>query len=41
MEVIRGTSTAVYNAIHEPDGQLYVAVADMHIFDQMSPEKVS
>ncbi|RKP25733.1 hypothetical protein SYNPS1DRAFT_5207, partial [Syncephalis pseudoplumigaleata] len=27
--------TAVYNAIHEADGQLYVAVACMDIFDQL------
>ncbi|KAI8057190.1 Ribokinase-like protein [Syncephalis plumigaleata] len=31
-------NTAVYNAIHEADGQLYVAVADMNIFDQMRPD---
>ena len=33
---IDGT-TAVYNAIHEADGQLYVAVANMDIFDPFEP----
>ncbi|RKP05193.1 Ribokinase-like protein [Thamnocephalis sphaerospora] len=40
MDMAPDASTAIYNAIHAPDGQLHVAVADMHIFDEMSPEKV-
>lgn len=32
------SSTATYNAILEPSGNLYVAHADMRIFDEMTPE---
>ncbi|KAI9591626.1 Indigoidine synthase A like protein-domain-containing protein [Syncephalis fuscata] len=34
------THTAVYNAIHEADGQLYVAVANMDIFNQLQPSHI-
>lgn len=31
-------ATAIYNAVLEPSGNLYVALADMRIFDEMTPE---
>ncbi|CAG8501816.1 6389_t:CDS:2 [Acaulospora colombiana] len=36
LEVVENQSTAVYSAIHKPDGNLLSAVADMKIFDGMS-----
>lgn len=31
-------ATATYNAVLEPSGNLYVALADMRIFDEMTPD---
>ncbi|RUP43731.1 hypothetical protein BC936DRAFT_136804 [Jimgerdemannia flammicorona] len=40
IERIQTGVNAIYNAVHDPTGQLLVAVADMNVFDQMDPHKV-
>ncbi|KAM3579492.1 hypothetical protein VKS41_007948 [Umbelopsis sp. WA50703] len=35
-----GESTAIYNALHSPDGQLISAVADMNVFKRIETEQV-
>ncbi|CAG8484740.1 4676_t:CDS:10 [Funneliformis caledonium] len=40
LQIIKNESTALYNAIHDPDGNLICAVADMRIFDKLSSDKV-
>ena len=41
LQIINNESTAVYNAIHDPNGNLVCAVADMKIFDSLSSDKVN
>ena len=40
LQIINDKSTAVYNAIHDSNGNLICAVADMKIFDNLSSDKV-
>lgn len=35
-----GESTAIYNALHSPDGQLISAVADMNVFKRIESEQI-
>ncbi|RIA81776.1 Ribokinase-like protein [Glomus cerebriforme] len=41
LQIINNESTAIYNAIHDPNGNLICAVADMKIFDSISSIKIS
>lgn len=41
LTVLKSNNTAVYNAIHLPDGELYTAVADMQILDEFPPQQVT
>lgn len=38
ISISENCATASYNAVLEPSGNLYVALADMRIFDEMTPE---
>jgi len=40
IEHIASEATATYNAVHDPNGQLLAAVADMGVFDKMNPQWV-
>ena len=40
LQIVNNESTAIYNAIHDPNGNLICAVADMKIFDSLSIDKV-
>lgn len=39
-EVVRGARSAEYLAVLQPDGELLVALADMAIFDALSPQRL-
>lgn len=40
MTIYNSSNTAVYNAILDHDGRMITAVADMKIFDEITPEYV-
>ncbi|KAG1149474.1 hypothetical protein G6F37_008457 [Rhizopus arrhizus] len=40
IEIMKGQSTAVYNALHSSDGQLVAAVADMDILEKMNASRI-
>ncbi|RHZ74182.1 hypothetical protein Glove_227g84 [Diversispora epigaea] len=40
LQMIKGKSTAVYNSIHLPSGNLVCGIADMNIFNEISVDKV-